>query len=84
MKKLYLTAVITVPSEEGQKRIDEALEKETLGVQNIFRDDYGRSRGDYEEMNMRIPSYFDEEEAEFYKNSPKSEISEDGFMHLDP
>ena len=27
MKKLYLTAVITVPSEEGQKRIDEALEK---------------------------------------------------------
>ena len=46
MKKLYLTAVITVPSEECQKRIDEALEKETLGVQNIFRDDYGRSRGD--------------------------------------
>ena len=32
MKKLYLTAVVTVPSEEGQKRIDEALEKETLGV----------------------------------------------------
>ena len=84
MKRLYLTAVVTVPSEEGQKRIDEALEKETLGVQNIFRDDYGRSRGDYEEMNMRIPSYFDEEEAEFYKNSPKSEISEDGFMQLDP
>ena len=84
MKKLYLTAVITVPSEEGQKRIDEVLEKETLGVQNIFRDDYGRSREDYEEMNMRIPSYFDEEEAEFYKKSPKSEISEDGYMTLAP
>ena len=27
MKRLYLTAVVTVPSEEGQKRIDEALEK---------------------------------------------------------
>ena len=84
MKRLYLTAVITVPSEEGQKRIDEALEKESSGIQKVFRDDYGRSRGDYEEMNMRIPSYFDEEEAEFYKNSPKSEISEDGYMTLPP
>ena len=84
MKRLYLTAVVTVPSEEGQKRIDEALEKETLGVQNIFRDDYGRSRGDYEEMNMRIPSYFDEEEAEFYSKNPSSEIDENGFMNLAP
>jgi len=84
LKRLYLTAVVTVPSEEGQKRIDEALEKETLGVQNIFRDDYGRSRGDYEEMNMRIPSYFDEEEAEFYSKNPSSEIDENGFMNLAP
>ena len=37
MKRLYLTAVVTVPSEEGQKRIDEALEKETLGVQKIIK-----------------------------------------------
>ena len=83
MKRLYLTAVVTVPSEEGQKRIDEALEKESSGIQKVFRDDYGRSRGDYEEMNLRIPSYFDEEEKEFYKVNPKSEITEDGEMFLE-
>ena len=82
MKRLYLTAVVTVPSEEGQKRIDEALQKENSGIQNIFRDDYGRSREDYKEMNLRIPSYFDEEEKEFYKANPKSEITEDGEMFL--
>ena len=41
MKRLYLTAVVTVPSEEGQKRIDEALEKRNLGIQNIFKDEKG-------------------------------------------
>ena len=45
MKRLYLTAVVTVPSEEGQKRIDE-------------------------------------EEKEFYKANPKSEITKDGEMFL--
>lgn len=82
MKRLYLTAVITVPSEEGQKRINEALEKESSSIQKVFRDDYGRSREDYEEMNLRLPSYFDEEEKEFYKVNPKSEISEEGEMFL--
>ena len=82
MKILYLTAVDTVPSEEGQKRIDEALEKENSGIQSIFRDDYGRSREDYEEMNLRIPSYFDDEEKEFYKANPKSGITEEGEIFL--
>ena len=29
MKRLYLTAVVTVPSKKKKKRVDEALEKET-------------------------------------------------------
>ena len=86
MKKLYLTAVVTVPSEEGQKRIDEALEKESAGIQNLFKDEKGRTRSDWETIlgDEKVPDWFAEEEAEFYKSSSKSEISEDGFMHLDP
>lgn len=82
MKRLYLTAVITVPSEEGQKRIEKALEKESSGIQKVFRDDHGRSREDYEEMNIKIPKYFDEDEKEFYKANPNSEINEDGQIFL--
>ena len=33
-------------------------------------------------MNLRIPSYFDDEEKEFYAINPKSEITEDGEMFL--
>ena len=87
MKRLYLTAVVTVPSEEGQKRIDEALEKQNLpSSQSVFRDEKGRSRADWETIlgDEKVPDWFAQEEDEFYKNSPSSEIDENGFMNLAP
>ena len=85
MKKLYLTAVITVPSEEGQKRIDEALEKRNLGIQNIFKDEKGRSRADWETIlgDDKVPDWFEQEEKEFYKSNPSSEINENDEMFLE-
>ena len=85
MKRLYLTAVVTVPSEEGQKRIDEALEKRNLGVQNIFKDEKGRSRADWETIlgDDKVPDWFEQEEKEFYKNNPSSEINENDEMFLE-
>ena len=85
MKRLYLTAVVTVPSEEGQKRIDEALEKRNLGIQNIFKDEKGRSRADWETIlgDDEVPDWFEQEEKEFYKNNPSSEINENDEMFLE-
>ena len=85
MKKLYLTTVVTVPSEEGQKRIDEALEKRNLGIQNIFKDEKGRSRADWETIlgDDKVPDWFEQEEKEFYKNNPSSEINENDEMFLE-
>ena len=85
MKRLYLTAVVTVPSEEGQKRIDEALEKRNLGIQNIFKDEKGRSRADWETIlgDDKVPDWFEQEEKEFYKNNPSSEINENDEMFLE-
>jgi hypothetical protein len=82
MKTILLHALITVPSEEGQKKIDDALERDITGNREVFRDDHGRSREDYEEMNIKIPKYFDEDEKEFYKNNPTSEIDIDGNIVL--
>jgi hypothetical protein len=82
MKTILLHALITVPSEEGQKKIDDALERDITGNREVFRDDHGRSREDYEEMNIKIPKYFDEDEKEFYKNNPTSEIDIDGNIFL--
>ena len=87
MKRLYLTAVVTVPSEEGQKRIDEALEKQNLpSSQSVFRDEKGRSRADWETIlgDEKVPDWFAQEEEEFYKTNPSSEIDENGFMNLAP
>ena len=86
MKRLYLTAVVTVPSEEGQKRIDEALEKESTGIQNLFKDEKGRTRSDWETIlgDEKVPDWFAEEEAEFYSKNPSSEIDENGYMSLNP
>ena len=87
MKRLYLTAVVTVPSEEGQKRIDEALEKQNLpSFQSVFRDEKGRSRADWETIlgDEKVPDWFAQEEEEFYKTNPSSEIDENGFMNLAP
>ena len=85
-KRLYLTAVITVPSEEGQKRIDEAIQKENdLSFnQEVFRDEFGRTRESYEDMGVQLPKGFTEAEKEFYGNSQQSEIDEDGLMFLKP
>lgn len=85
MKRLYLTAVVTVPSEEGQKRIDEALEKRNLGIQNIFKDEKGRSRADWETIlgDDKVPDWFEQEEKEFYKNNPSSEINENDEIFLE-
>jgi len=82
LKTILLNTIVTIPSEEGQKKIDDALERESSGIQKVFRDDYGRSREDYDEMNLRLPRYFDEEEKEFYKNNAGSEIDEDGNILL--
>ncbi len=82
LKTILLNTLITIPSEEGQKRIDEALEKDISGVRDVFRDDHGRSREDYEEMNIKIPKYFDDDEKEFYKNNPSSEIDNNGNILL--
>lgn len=82
IKTILLNALITVPSEEGQKKIDDALERDILGTKKVFRDDHGRSREDYEEMNIKIPKYFDEDEKEFYKANPSSEIDQDGNILL--
>jgi len=87
LKRLYLTAVVTVPSEEGQKRIDEALEKQNLpSSQSVFRDEKGRSRADWETIlgDEKVPDWFAQEEDEFYKTSPSSEIDENGYMNLAP
>lgn len=85
MKKLYLTAVITVPSEEGQKRIDEALEKQNFSmIQEVFRDEHGHTREFYEDVAGKVPKGFAEAEKEFYNTTQVSEISEDGYMTLAP
>ena len=83
MKRLYLTAVVTVPSEEGQKRIDEVLEKQNLSmIQEVFKDEHGRTREFYEDISAKLPNGFVEAEKEFYKNSSSSEINENGFIEL--
>ena len=85
MKRLYLTAVVTVPSEEGQKRIDEALEKQNFSmIQEVFKDEHGHTREFYEDISAKLPNGFAEAEKEFYSKSPSSEIDEDGNMFLKP
>ena len=86
MKRLYLTAVITVPSEEGQKRIDEVLEKQNFSmIQDVYGCEQGKSREDWQDiLGGKVPKGFDEAEKEFYSKSPNSEIDEDGNMFLKP
>ena len=86
MKRLYLTAVVTVPSEEGQKRIEEALDKQNFSmIQDVYRCEQGKSREDWQDiLGGKVPKGFDEAEKEFYKNNSSSEIDEDGFIELAP
>jgi len=87
MKRLYLTAVLTVPSEEGQKRIDEALEKQNsiISQETVYRDEDGKSREDWEDiLSGKVPPGFADAEKEFYNNNTQiSEIDENGYMQLD-
>lgn len=84
MKRLYLTAVHTVPSEEGQKRIDEALSKTNVFVEEVFRDEHGHTREFYEDVAGKVPKGFAEAEKEFYSSKQESEIDEEGNMYLKP
>ena len=84
MKRLYLTAVHTVPSEEGQKRIDEALSKSNGFVEEVFRDEHGHTREFYEDVAGKVPKGFAEAEKEFYSKNQESEIDENGNMYLQP
>mgnify|MGYP006943701127 FL=1 len=82
IKTILLNAIVTVPSEEGQKKIDEALERENLGVTQVFRDEHGHTREFYEDVAGKVPKHFEQEEKEFYKNNAGSEIDEDGNILL--
>ncbi|WP_396180291.1 hypothetical protein [Flavobacterium sp.] len=82
IKTILLNALITVPSEEGQKKIDDALEKEILGTFGVFKDEHGHTREFYEDVAGKVPKHFEEEEREFYKNNSSSKIDEDGNIFL--
>jgi len=82
IKTILLNAIVTVPSEEGQKKIDEALERENLGVTQVFRDEHGHTREFYEDVAGKVPKHFEQEEKEFYKNNQCSEIDIDGNILL--
>ena len=74
MKILYLTTVDTVPSQEGEEKIERALQKQKSGEEK--RDDYGRTKNWYIENEFKVPEHFFEDE--------ESEIDEDGNIHLLP
>ena len=82
IKTILLNAIVTVPSEEGQKKIDDALERENLGIAQVFKDEHGHTREFYEDVAGKVPRHFEEEEKEFYKNNSGSEIDIDGNILL--
>lgn len=74
MKLLYLTAIQTVPTEEGQKRIDRALKKSKSEEDDFAKP--GTSRW-FKDMGITPPDDLEEEEE-------TDEITEDGFMFMSP
>ena len=79
MKRLYLSIVVTVSSEEGQKRIDKALEKNNIDfIEGVYVDEYGRSREKYGDLGINPPEGFTEAEKAFRKSFLTSEINENG------
>jgi hypothetical protein len=82
IKTILLNTIVTVPSEEGQKKIDEALERENLGITQVFRDEHGHTREFYEDVAGKVPKHFEQEEKEFYENNAGSEIDIDGNILL--
>jgi hypothetical protein len=84
MKRLYLSIVVTVPSEEGQKRIDKALEKNNIDfIEGVYVDEYGRSREKYGDLGINPPEGFTEAEKAFRKSFLTSEINENGEIFLE-
>ena len=84
MKRLYLTVVAVVPSEEGQKRIDKALENKDIDfIEDVFRDEHGHTREFYQDVAGKVPEGFSEDEKEFYKNRTSSGINENGEIFLE-
>ena len=75
---LKLTGVIQIPSEIGQEKIDQTL-KNLNSKSSTYRDEYGRSAEDYEDLNIPLPK-------DFYKEDTGSplDIDEDGFVKLMP
>lgn len=61
-KNLYLTSVSLVPSHEGEKKIQKAAEKLKSRGQGtsskVYRDEYGRSEEDYQDMGIPLPKNF--------------------------
>ena len=83
MKILYLNNVITIPSEEGQKRINKALEDHgSSGLEEVYRDEHGHTREFYEDVAGKVPRGFAQEEKDFYKIKMSSGINEDGTILL--
>ena len=82
-KNLYLTSVTLVPSHEGEKKLQKAVEKlksRNKGASGgIYRDEYGRSEEDYENLNIPLPK-------NFYKNIEEDdiEIDENDNIFLNP
>lgn len=72
-KILVLTKVETRPNEAGQKRIDDAVEKEKKGNSGDV-EEQGLPKQWYIEQNLKPPAGLKNE----------SEISEDGLMFLEP
>ena len=73
MKLMYLNSVLVVPSEAGQKKIEKALKKNKLESK---KDQYGRTKENYEDLGMEIPKELLENDEIF------NGISEDGTILL--
>lgn len=69
-KCIFITEVITILNEAGEKKLKEATSAEELTDENGFTLEW------YEENNLRPPSDL--------LKSKKSEIDSEGFMHLSP
>lgn len=72
-KLLCLTQVITKPSEEGQKRIDAALERRKNGGEKTNEDGYTAEW--FRDMNLPVPEDLLESEED-------DDIDEEGYMFI--
>lgn len=77
MKLLYLNSLILIPSDKGKQRIEKALGRNKSGVKT---DEHGNTREFYEELGVKIPEGFFEEDNDDFED----DIDEDGNMFLKP